>query len=49
MSSCFLQIALSIIDPLCCHQVRIVLPDTQFGDVELDVTDTFLDCRTPLQ
>ncbi|KAL9971818.1 hypothetical protein ACROYT_G018027 [Oculina patagonica] len=27
--------------------IKIKLPDTQYSDVNLDVTDTFLDCRTP--
>ncbi|EDO44478.1 predicted protein [Nematostella vectensis] len=27
--------------------VKIKLPDTEYKDVDLDVTDTFLDCRTP--
>eukprot|EP01137_Pigoraptor_chileana_P030541 Opistho-2@17171 len=27
--------------------VRVSLPDTKYADVTLDVTDTFLDCRTP--
>ena len=27
--------------------VKIKLPNTDFTDVELDVTETFLDCRTP--
>ena len=28
-------------------QIKIKLPDTEYNDVNLDVTDTFLDCRTP--
>lgn len=27
--------------------IKIKLPDTEYSDVNLDVTDTFLDCRTP--
>jgi len=27
--------------------VKIKLPDTEYSDVNLDVSDTFLDCRTP--
>ena len=28
-------------------QVKVKLPNTNFKDVELDVTETFLECRTP--
>lgn len=28
-------------------QVKIKLPDSNIKDVELDITDTYLDCRTP--
>ncbi|XP_065832762.1 dynein axonemal assembly factor 6-like [Oscarella lobularis] len=27
--------------------IKIKLPETNYSDVHLDVTDTFLDCRTP--
>lgn len=27
--------------------MKIKLPDTDYSDVELDVTEMFLDCRTP--
>ncbi|XP_020608523.1 protein PIH1D3-like isoform X2 [Orbicella faveolata] len=27
--------------------IKIKLPDTEYSDVNLDVSDTFLDCRTP--
>lgn len=27
--------------------IKIKLPDTEYNDVNVDVTDTFLDCRTP--
>ncbi|XP_068718185.1 dynein axonemal assembly factor 6-like [Montipora capricornis] len=27
--------------------IKIKLPDTEYSEVNLDVTDTFLDCRTP--
>ena len=30
-----------------CLQVKIKLPNTDFTDVELDITEMFLDCRTP--
>ena len=30
-------------------QIRIKLPGVKYSDVQLDVTDSFLDCRTPLQ
>lgn len=29
--------------------IKIKLPETNYSDVHLDVTDTFLDCRTPKQ
>ena len=28
-------------------QVKVILPDTKLADVQLDVKDTFFDCRTP--
>lgn len=48
------------LDPLCLSttvfavfcdffQVKIHLPDTSYSDVQLNVTDTFLDCQTPKQ
>lgn len=30
-------------------QVKIYLPKTPYKDIELDVEDTFLDCRTKLK
>ena len=30
-------------------QIKIYLPKTPYKDIELDVTDTFLDCRTKLK
>ena len=43
----------SILDPfsvyyiLHCFQAKIHLPETKYVDVNLNVTDTFLDCQTP--
>lgn len=35
----------------CCQElvVKVKLPNENFKDVELDVTETFLECRTPRQ
>ena len=35
---------------VCMHvQVKVKLPNTDYKDVELDVTETFFDCRTSEQ
>ena len=39
--------SLSLFIIFSCPQIKIKLPDTEYCDVNLDVTDTFLDCRTP--
>jgi len=41
------MIALVFLFNDCFFQIKIKLPDTEYKDVELDVTDMFLSCRTP--
>lgn len=38
---------LVMIQLLCFWQVKVILPNTTLAEVELDVKDTFFDCRTP--
>ncbi|XP_033631939.1 protein PIH1D3-like [Asterias rubens] len=45
----YLQLGNKTPSTVCCEDmvIKINLPDTKLADVDLDVTDKFLDCRTP--
>ncbi len=45
----YLQLGNKTPSSVCCEDmvIKINLPDTKLADVDLDVTDKFLDCRTP--